>query len=276
MVYSIHKGMRRKHQDESNFKHSLIEALGIKNREMISLVGAGGKTTLMFLLAKELVLNGKKVVTTTTTKIFEPTSEETNFISIGMEEKKIREEVRNNIHQYSHLTIAQDRLESRKLKGVSPGLVDDLWSLNAIDVILVEADGAKGKSIKAPEEWEPVIPSKTTLVIAILGLDGLGMELNGNNVFRAEQVSQLTGTPMGERITDEVMTTLMTHPKGIFKGAPFTSRVISFLNKVDIPNGLPKGKQLAEKILEKRHPQIERIVLGQLKEYPPIVEVIFQ
>ena len=38
----------------------LTEALGIKAKEVISLVGAGGKTTLMFRLARELSLRGKK------------------------------------------------------------------------------------------------------------------------------------------------------------------------------------------------------------------------
>jgi probable selenium-dependent hydroxylase accessory protein YqeC len=67
----------------------------------------------------------------------------------------------------------------------------------------------------------------------------------------------------------------MTHPQGIFKGAPSSSRVISFLNKVDILNGIAKAKGIAQKIVKKKHPQIERIILGQLKSEFPIVEVIF-
>jgi len=53
---------------------SLSEALGLQRREMISLTGAGGKTTLMFRLAKELSLAGKKVITTTTTNILKQQS----------------------------------------------------------------------------------------------------------------------------------------------------------------------------------------------------------
>jgi len=80
---------------------------------------------------------------------------------------------------------------------------------------------------------------------------------------------------MGERLTDEAMAILVTHPEGIFKGAPSSSRVVAFLNKVDIPNGVAKGKSIARKILDKKHPQIERIVLGQLKSESPVAEVIF-
>jgi len=254
---------------------ALIESLGLSAREVISLVGAGGKTTLMFRLAKELVLSGKKMVTTTTTKIFEPTMEETNFLFIDPGEGKIKDFVRDHLDQYHHITVARERLRPGKLKGVSSDLVNELWSFKEIDTIIVEADGAAGRTIKAPREGEPVFPSNTTLVIAILGVDGMGRELNEENVFQPERISKMTGISVGEKMTDEGMAILMTHPEGIFKGAPSSSRVVAFLNKVDIPNGVEKGKNISRKIFEKKNPQIERIVLGQLKKEPPVAEVIF-
>ena len=51
----------------------LKEALGVRRGEMVSLIGAGGKTTTLFRLAKELRDEGGKVLVTTTTKIFKPT-----------------------------------------------------------------------------------------------------------------------------------------------------------------------------------------------------------
>ena len=80
---------------------------------------------------------------------------------------------------------------------------------------------------------------------------------------------------MGERLTDEAMAILMTHPEGIFKGTPSSSRVVAFLNKVDIPNGVAKARGIARKILDKKHKQIERIVLGQLKSQSAVAELIF-
>jgi probable selenium-dependent hydroxylase accessory protein YqeC len=275
VVYSIIERFVKGNQKEEGVIGFLTEALGIKTREVISLVGAGGKTTLMFHLAKELVLSGKKVVTTTTTKILEPSSGETNFLFIDRDEEKIKDFVGHYLDQYHHLTIARERLGSRKLKGVSPNLVDELGRSNKIDAIIIEADGAAGRPIKAPREWEPVIPSKTTLVVSILGVDGMEMELNEENVFQPEQVSKITGIPIGERITDEAMAILMAHPDGISRGTPSSSRVVAFLNKVDIPNGVLKAKSIAQKIFEKKHQQIERVVLGQLINEPPVVEVIF-
>ena len=275
IIYSIVERFVKKTQKEEGLVGSLTEALGIKAREVISLVGAGGKTTLMFRLAKELSLGGKKVVTTTTTKILEPTPEETRSLFIDPDEEKIKDFVRGHLDQYHHITIARERLESKKLKGVPPNLVDGLWNSQGMDMIIIEADGAAGRPVKAPRENEPVIPKSTTLVVAILGVDGMEVGLNEENVFQPERVSKITGIPVGEKLTDEAMALLIAHPEGIFKGSPLSARVAVFLNKVDIPNGVAKAKSIAQKILDKKHRQIERIVLGQLKSESPVAGVFF-
>ncbi len=275
VVHSMVERVMRENQKETGPVSFLTEALGLKEREVISLVGAGGKTTLMYRLAKELYLGGKGVVTTTTTKILEPKPEENNFLFIDPDEKKVKNFVLGHLDQYRHLTIAEERLESGKLKGISADLVNELWSLDKINTVIVEADGAAGRPVKAPRKWEPVIPTATTLVVAILGVDGVGKELNEENVFHPEGVSRITGIPIGEKLTDEATAVLVVHPEGLFKGAPPSSRVVAFLNKVDIPKGLATGKGIAKKILEKKHPQIERVVLGRLRDERPVAEVIF-
>jgi probable selenium-dependent hydroxylase accessory protein YqeC len=275
IAHSIIKKSVKETRRERGGPGELSESLGLKAREMISLAGAGGKTTLMFRLAKELFLKGKRVVTTTTTKILEPASGETVSLFINLDEEELKQFVHKHLNEYKHITIARERLESGKLKGVSSDLVNDFWSSNEIDYIIIEADGAAGRPVKAPREGEPVIPSSTTLVVAILGVDGVEMGVNEENVFQVERVSKLTGIPIGKKMTDEAMAILMTHPEGIFKGTPSSSRVIAFLNKVDIPNGVVKAKGIARKIIERKHWQIERVVLGQLRNEPPVVEVIF-
>jgi probable selenium-dependent hydroxylase accessory protein YqeC len=275
LIYSIIEKFLKGTRKEGERTYSLVESLGLKPREVISLVGAGGKTTLMFRLAGELLLTGEKVVTTTTTKILEPTSEETAFLFVHSDEEELKQFALRGIHQYHHITIARERIESRKLKGVSSSLVNELWGFHEIDKMIVEADGAAGRPVKAPREREPVIPSSTTLVVAILGVDGVGMELNDENMFQAERISKITGIPIGDKLTDEAMAVLMTHPEGISKGAPLSSRIVAFINKVDIPNGMMMGKRVAQKVLERKHPRIERVVLGQLKNEPPVAEVIF-
>jgi probable selenium-dependent hydroxylase accessory protein YqeC len=241
----------------------------------VSLVGAGGKTTLMFRLAKELLLAGKKVVTTTTTKILEPSSEETPCLLLHSDEEKLKQLALQHIDQFRHVTLARERLESRKLKGISPDLVSLLWNSPEIDMMIIEADGAAGRPVKAPREWEPVIPSHTTLVAGLLGVDGVGKELNEENLFQAERISQLTGIPMGRKMTCEGMAILMVDPQGIFKGTPRSSRRVAFINKVDLPEAMKWGREIGKEIFKKRSPRIERVILGRLKSEFPVAEVMF-
>mgnify|MGYP006269326221 CR=1 FL=1 len=255
--------------------HSLIESLGLRASDVLSLAGAGGKTTLMFRLARELLLAGRKVVTTTTTKILEPSSEETPCLFVHSEEGKLRQLALQHTDQFRHITLARERLGSRKLKGISPDLVSLLWNSPEIDMMIIEADGAAGRPVKAPREWEPVIPAHTTLVIGLLGVEGVGKELSEENLFQAERISQVTGIPMGEKMTCEGMAILMVHPQGIFKGTPHSSRRVAFINKVDVPEGVKWGREIGNEILRKGFPQIERVILGRLKSEFPVAEVMF-
>ncbi len=273
VIYSVVKNIIERKEKECERTYLLIEALNISKKEVVSIVGAGGKTTLMFRLAKELVLYGKNVLTVTTTKIMEPSKDETPFVLIDKDEERIKGFIAEKINHYQHITVGSEILPLKKLKGVSPSLIDVLSIYKDIDVIINEADGAAGRPIKAPREMEPVIPSSTSLVVAILGIDAVGMRLSEENVFQAERVSRLTGIPMGEMITEEVLAILMTHPEGVFKGKPSSSRAIAFINKVDIKDGINRARKVAQGIIERENKFIERIILGQLKNDPPVIEV---
>jgi len=237
-------------------------------------VGGGGKTTLMFALARELASNSNCVITTTTTKILEPLPSETSLLLLEADEKEMLRLILQNLDRYCHITIATNRLATGKLRGISPELVVKLAELNQISYIIVEADGAAQKSLKAPNLTEPVIPPNTSLVIPVVGIDAVGSRLTEEAVFRAEIASKLLGVPLGEVISAESVAILVTHPEGIAKGTPHRARIIPFVNKVDLNRGLERGRDLARKILEKRHPQIRQVVLGQARSPEPVVEVI--
>ncbi|RPJ03879.1 MAG: putative selenium-dependent hydroxylase accessory protein YqeC, partial [Deltaproteobacteria bacterium] len=133
---------------------ALAESLGLRTREMISLVGAGGKTTLMFRLARELVDQGRSVVTTTTTRILEPSPEESPCLFVNSEDGKIEQFIGKHLGSHRHITTARERIESKKLKGVSPDFADGLWDKAQMEYLIIEADGAAGYPVKAPREGE--------------------------------------------------------------------------------------------------------------------------
>jgi len=252
----------------------LKEALDIKPGEVISLVGGGGKTTLMFALAWELASSGNCVITSSTAKIFEPLPSQTQLLLLETDEQEMIKLLLRSVDKYRHITLASERIASGKLNGISSELVVKLSELKQVSYIIVEADGAAHRSLKAPNPTEPIIPYNTSLVIPIVGIDALGCRLTEENVFRPEIVSKLLGLPLGEVISAESIAFLITHPQGIIKGSPDQARIVPFINKVDLDKGLSKGRDLASKILAMRNPQIKQVVLGQAQLPEPVVEVI--
>jgi probable selenium-dependent hydroxylase accessory protein YqeC len=253
---------------------SLREAFDIQDGEVISLVGGGGKTALMLALAGELVAAGKSVITTTTTKIYDWQTSGTSLI-VEKDENRMLELLVRALEKHRHITLARERLaDEGKMKGISPGLVDELTKLKRINCIIVEADGAARKPLKAPNDTEPVIPQNTSLVIPVVGIDALGSELNEDNVFRPQIVSRLTGLPRGGNISAEAIAVLLTRPDGIIKGSPARARIIPLINKMDLETGLARAEDLAARILGKGHPRIDRIVLGQVQCLEPVVRVM--
>ncbi|MBI4284553.1 MAG: putative selenium-dependent hydroxylase accessory protein YqeC [Chloroflexi bacterium] len=252
---------------------TLKEALDISPGEVISLVGGGGKTTLMFALARELAESGL-VVTTTTTRIVKPTPEETPLLLVEPDEAKLVRLIQHNATRYRHITVAAEIRDGSKLKGISPKAVVSMASLKEIVYIISEADGSKRRPLKAPNATEPVISPNTSLVIVVLGMDAVDCPLTEEKVFRPEIAAGLLGLSMGATVTAESIARLVTHPAGIAKGSPPHARIIPFLNKVDLDHGLAKGRELARQILALRHPQINKVVLGQVQHAEPVAEVI--
>ena len=200
---------------------NLIEAFEIRENEVISIVGGGGKTTLMFALAQELMASGHKVITTTTTRIGADEPDKFNSSLLLEEDDRILlSTLPENLLNYAHLTVVrQISPEKDKLLGYPPEVIDRIAKMGLADII-VEADGARGKPIKAPNATEPVIPQSTTLVIPVVGMDALGAKLNEDNAFRPEIISQLTGLKPGEPITEDAIATLHNPPAGHYQRHP--------------------------------------------------------
>jgi len=269
---------KRKNLRSIKIMNSLKEALDIHSKDVISIVGAGGKTTLMFALSRELSMHEKVVITTTTTKIFPPSSSDTPYLLISQEEKEIVDFILKKAGALGHITIASKMLAgSGKLQGINPLLISRLITLSPVNYIIIEADGASRKPLKAPDPFfEPVIPQQTSLVIPIVGIDALGCALSEENVFRSKIASKLTGLSLGKPISIEAIVTLILHPSGITRGSPDQARIIPVINKTDLLADLSDARDIAYKILKANHPQVDRVVLSQAQLYPPVAEVVFK
>ena len=217
----------------------------------------------MFALAGELRVLNRRVITTTTTKIYPPAQEESPRLLLGGPE--VFPSIEEDLIHYGHITWAAGRTAENKLLGGSLPDLAHLWTRGCADFLIVEADGSARRPIKAPHQNEPVVPLESTCFISVFGLSALGQPLNSNWAFRPEIISRLTGIQPGNPFTAEGLANLATHPLGGLKGWKRGMRALVFLNQMDSqPDGQPL-RHLAESILSKGNGRIERVILGQLK-----------
>ena len=261
----------------------ICDALGLKEKAFISFVGAGGKSTLFNRLAEELLLKNKRIILTTTTKMF--AWQLSPFIRKGkLVEDHDEETIRKFIKKYfsvksktGRLAVIREKIEDNgeeKVSGPSPDWLDKWWKEKLADYFLVEADGAAGRPVKAPASHEPVIPLSTTDLIGVIGIDALGLSLQEENVFRSEIFSQLTGLKLGEKIGIEALCLLICHPEGLFKGTPLNCLRHLFINKVEDSKDLKKAEELAFQVLKICHRKISDIIIGAAGQSEVVAEVI--
>jgi probable selenium-dependent hydroxylase accessory protein YqeC len=246
--------------------HSLTEALALGPREHVALVGGGGKTTLMFALAEELRRNGKRVITSTTTKVWHREALQFEKVLLVGADADWKEKIREGLSRDGTVFVGRSILDSGKVEGISPSLADDVYHDSEVHYLVVEADGSAGHPVKAPAEHEPVIPSSVTMVVAMMGLEAMGARLDEATAFRVEQVKNVTGLHPGDILTPGALAKVFLHPAGLFKGTPEDARRIVFLNKADLIRDERNALELADILLADPLRKVGRVILGSLRE----------
>lgn len=254
---------------------NLSRALRIQPKEVVAFVGGGGKTTAMFRLAGELVAQGRRVVTTTTTRIFVAQIALAPHHILHPPHQTADQLLASLPHQlaaHPHILVTgQPDHKMGKAFGIEPAVVERMAAMPEVDAVLNEADGSRMRPFKAPADHEPVVPGCTTLLVLVVGVDVLGRPLTDQYVHRAERVARLSGVEVGAEVTPEVVTAILVHPEGGLKGLPRGARVVPLINKVESPEELAAARDLAGRLLEHRRNQA--VAIGAAQREDPVAEV---
>ncbi len=198
----------------------IADALGLGDHELVSLVGGGGKTTVLFALGTQLF---GTVVMTTTTKMgrdrtggHEPLlapSDET--LLGGLADRRV--------------ALAWRAVSDHKALGVQPQVCDRWFGL--ADHVVVEADGSRRMPFKAPLDYEPVVPSQTTTLVACVGAAALGVAI-AEQCQRPERVAEIAGCSPEDRLTPQRLAAVLLSDQGSRKDRPPSARFAVVINQV--------------------------------------------
>lgn len=212
----------------------------------LALVGAGGKTTTLFHLAREVLGNPYRSVLLTTTT------------HLGIEQIRLAD-------WHLHLENPVD-LEScppgiglvtgvvssdGRVTGLHGDLLEELHlAAEAHQLpLFIEADGSRLHPIKAPAIHEPAIPPFVDWVIVLAGLSAFGKPLKDEWVHRPKEFSVLTGQAEGETITMQAIVRLLNHPNGGLKNIPSQARRVVILSQVVTREIKEAARQIAMECL---------------------------
>ncbi len=116
--------------------------------------------------------------------------------------------------------------------------------------LLIEADGARQKSLKAPDAHEPAIPGFVEMVVVVASLAVLNKPLTEEYVHRPEIFSRLSGLKIGEPVTSDAVVQVLTHPNGGLKNIPLQARRVSLLTQADTSELQSIGGTMSDAMLK--------------------------
>lgn len=208
---------------------------------VISIVGAGGKTTLLYALAAIFTRNGARTVVTTTTHIFRP---DHNLWARNMEE------VRKLWSQESFAVVGRPA-ENGKLKSLPEQELNGLMKM--ADIVLIEADGAKRKPCKVPAAHEPVIVDACDIVIGVMGMDAWGRPIE-EVCFRTEETVGLLHAKETDLLTTEMMAEILASEEGTRKNVGGREYYV-VLNQCDTKERQKAAEEICRKLYARGIPK---------------------
>lgn len=257
----------------------LSRGLRIRPGQVTAFVGAGGKTRAIRRLVREV--SGPVVVATTT--------------HLGREQNDLAEihwGYRNWQPADPEFFEGPDRLENfasaleagRSILLTGPLTADgERWTAYPVvrgdpllssrgdAPLLIEADGARQRSFKAPADHEPSLPDQVEplTVVPVAALDVLGEPVASSLVHRPERVAALLGVDQSSILGPAEIAAVLGSEAGGLKGVPDRAELRVLLTKVNTGNW-PASLQIANLLLE--NDRIESVSIADLTAEDPVWE----
>lgn len=219
-------------------EHGRTESfLGLTPGDVVSFVGAGGKSTLMSSLGRRLAKEGRKVILTAT-RSFRPAPGDTPYLFLS--DERPFGELRPNLSEHGMLTVAPGELPDGSLAGFRPEEVDTF--ADVAHYLFVEAEDSVGESLPPDPPLARAVPPLTSVLCVVAGLDALGAGLDT------------------EAFADRL--------RAVLAALPAIDRRVLFLHKADRRSVRRDGARVARRLRELAGGDGRpRIVLSSVRDY---------
>jgi molybdenum cofactor cytidylyltransferase len=209
---------------------NIAEALRCGRGIKLAAVGAGGKSSLLFALSRQIP--GKVIVTTTTHFAIDQLA--LGDLHLTDVDASLIQKI-HTAHEDAVIVISGTDVQKERINGPSPENLEKIKSVcdEKGYTFLVEADGSRKLPLKAYGDNEPVIPAWIDLVVFVVGCRAIGNPLDDEHVFRAGIFAEVSDTPFGETVHVDAICRMLIHPKGGLKHWTAYRRSVILFNQAD-------------------------------------------
>lgn len=247
---------------------NLQEAFDVSRGEVIAFIGAGGKTSALIGMGYELAEAGWRVLATTTTAIERDQLQLIpHAMSYAAQPRAISQALTQHGFVFLHDAVRNEQVYGPRIEWTRT-LLDSVDS----DVLLIEADGAGGRLLKAPYQHEPIIPQEASLVIPIASMGAIGQPLDDEHVYNPQAMIDKYGFYPGSDIRTPWIAQVLRDEELGLRGIPENARVIAFLNQTPAEGHLRNRARLIARLALKS-PRFNGVALGNVRASEPICEV---
>lgn len=213
----------------------LHRALQLQASDTVAIIGAGGKTTALWRLARERRMAGQSVLVTTSTHIFVPAADQCDRFDAPQNAAALLAQCAPG-----KILCAGYPAENGKCTGLSPALFAAALASGLRP--LYEADGAKRLPAKLHGKHEPVIHAGTDQVLLLAGLSALGQPVS-QVCHRFACSARMAAQPDRPFDCEDLLETLRD---GVAACGLPKARIRILLNQADMPALAGRGAEIAE------------------------------
>lgn len=189
-----------------------------KRNTWISVIGGGGKTSVMQSLARSFNARGKSVLMTTTTKIQSPQVYSWDADYIFTNKKEILNFVSSKAVS---VLYAEQSPDVQKLTVPDSDTLETLRQ--RFDVVICEADGSRHLPIKIHSNRDPVIPKWNDFTLCLVGAWAFGKSVS-ENVFGIENIEN--SAFLNGIIDKQFIDYYLSSCQGLFKNTNAKNRAV--------------------------------------------------
>ncbi|GAB1421199.1 molybdenum cofactor cytidylyltransferase [Anaerolineales bacterium] len=246
----------------------LKQAFDINKGDVISFIGAGGKTSTLVALAYEMIEDDWRVLATTTTRVG---VDQLDLMPFSMQYDQNPDAVSEAISRYKFVFLYAS-IEGDKVLGLAPKTIKRLLDNIDSDILLIEADGARGLPCKALKAHEPVIPRETSIVIATVSMSAVGQPLEEAFIYNAQAMIDKFGFYPGTPVRSPWIAQVLRDEELGLKNIPPKARVYAYLNQTPYEGYLRNRARLVAR-LTLNSEQIYGVAIGSVRAAQPVYEI---